>query len=163
STTLPTKPLVTTTSATPRGMSMPSMLPMKLSSVVSTSAACAPTTDGGPLPGSVPFESSATRGRRLCDTSFPYADPLSPNPPRAAEMFGVTGGRPADTENQRERIVLLAAAQLGRIHRGERGAAHAFEQRPPPRTREHTGAGVAGRHQRVAFTARDEIRRDHDR
>jgi F-type H+-transporting ATPase subunit alpha len=38
--------------------------------VVSTSAEFAATTSGGPLPASVPFDSSATRGRRFCDTSF---------------------------------------------------------------------------------------------
>ncbi len=54
---------------------------------------------------------------------------------RAAEVLGITDratilcgrvDRRADIEDERERIVLLAAAKLGREYGGERGSAYAF-------------------------------------
>ena len=89
---------------------------------------------GGPLPASVPFESSATRGRRFCETQLRVG---RAHHGEADEILGGRVDRRADVEDQRERIVLLAAAQLGRVDGGERGAPHALEQRPAARAREH--------------------------
>ena len=75
------------------------MLPMKLSSVVSTSAACAATISAGPLPASVPFESSATRGRRLLDTSFAYAEPITAKPTRSSAVTSTVAPTSRISEN----------------------------------------------------------------
>ena len=75
------------------------MLPMKLSSVASTSRACASTTAAGPFAASLPFDSSATRGRRFGDTSFAYAVPISANATRSSGVASIDAPTSRISEN----------------------------------------------------------------
>jgi hypothetical protein len=77
SATLPVKPSVTTTSATPFVTSLPSTLPTKLRpDVSSASRACAATTSSVPFFGSSPFESRPTRGRAMPFTASMNCAPM---------------------------------------------------------------------------------------
>ena len=61
-TTLPTKPSATQTSISPLNRSCPSTLPMKFTSGFFASSSCVAFVAALPFSGSVPMESSPTRG-----------------------------------------------------------------------------------------------------
>ena len=81
SATLPVKPSVTTTSATPSVSCVPSMLPTNANRSVgrSDSAAWASWTSGVPRLASSPLERTATRGRSTPSTACTSAAPMNAN------------------------------------------------------------------------------------
>ena len=136
------------------------MLPMKLSSVVSTRRGVGADHRRRALAG------LGAVGQQRHPRPAVLRHQLGVGRAHHGEPDQVLGGgvdRRADVEDQRERVVLLAAPQLGRVDRGERGPPHALEQGPAPGARQHARAGVAGRDQRIALAARDQVGRDRDR
>ena len=80
SATLPVKPSVTTTSATPSVTSVPSTKPLKsIGRPLSRSIAAAPRTTSSPLPSSVPTLSSATRGLATPRMTRAKTSPMTAN------------------------------------------------------------------------------------
>ena len=136
---LPVKPSITTTSATPSGICVPSMLPTKFRPAPRepASCSCTETSSGVPLPGSSPLDSSATRGESIPSTAWANADPMCANWTRcsgrqvtlAPTSSSRTGDAAGVRQRQRERRPVDAAVapeveQRGRERRAGRAAGH---------------------------------------
>ncbi len=117
SATFPVKPSVTTTSAAPCRICVPSTLPAKSMSeepfARSASATCASRTSGVPRVSSSPLESSPTRGRSMPCTTRANAAPMNANwtrcsgrtsalAPTSSSVTGSPGHREREGEGRRE-------------------------------------------------------------